>query len=78
VVGKNGKFGYINKEDVQITPLKYDEAIGFLWKWGEVRTGDKWGLVNTEGKEITPLMCDEIYGNEDPIVKLNGKYGFVG
>jgi hypothetical protein len=37
----------------------------------------KWGLVDRSGKEITPLIYDEIKGYQDPIVKLNGKYGYV-
>jgi hypothetical protein len=83
VVGKNGKFGYITQKGVQITPLKYDEAVQFDWTFddnsglGRVRIGEKWGRVNSEGKEATPLIYDEIYGQRDPIIKLNGKYGFI-
>jgi hypothetical protein len=77
VMGKNGKFGYVNRRDEEITPLKYDKAMRFDWDAGKVCINGKWGLVNKRGKEITPLIYDEIRGSQDPIVKLNGKYGYL-
>jgi hypothetical protein len=44
---------------------------------GKVCLNGKWGLVNMAGKEITPLIYDEIKWHQNPIVKLNGKYGYV-
>jgi hypothetical protein len=76
-VGKNGKFGYVNRRGKEITPLKYDKAMRFYWDVGKVCINGKWGLVNKRGKEITPLIYDEIRGHQDPIVKLNGKYGYL-
>jgi hypothetical protein len=77
VVGKNGKFGYIRQNGEEITPCKYDKAMRFYWDVGKVCINGKWGLVDISGKEITPLVYDEIKGPEDPIVKLNGKYGYI-
>ena len=77
VVGKDGKFGYINNKDVQITPLKYNHAMRFHWDVGKVMLDGKWGLINKQGKEITPPVYDEIFGHQDPIVRLGEKYGFV-
>jgi hypothetical protein len=77
VVGKNGKFGYIDHSGVEITPLKYDRAMRFYWNAGRVQLNGKWGLVNKQGKEITPPVYDEIKGHQDPIVRLGDKYGYV-
>ena len=77
VVGKDGKFGYINHRGKAITPLKYDRAKRFYWDVGKVQLNGKWGLVNKQGKEITPPVYDEIKGHQDPIVRIGDKYGFV-
>jgi hypothetical protein len=77
VAGKNGKFGYVGRNGKEITPLKYDKAMRFYWNIGRVCLNCKWGLVDRSGKEITPLIYDEIKGHQDPVVKLNGKYGYV-
>lgn len=77
VVGKEGKFGYIRHNGEEITPLKYDKVKRFYWDIGRVSIDGKWGIVDKSGKEITPLIYDEIKGLQDPIVKLNGKYGFI-
>ena len=77
VVGKNGKFGYINRRGVEITPLVYDRALRFYWDAGRVQLDGKWGLVNRQGKEIAPPVYDEIKGHQDPIVRVGDKYGFV-
>jgi hypothetical protein len=85
VVGRDGKFGYIK----ELTPLKYDKALRFYFgTLGRVCINGKWGLVDRSGKEITPLIYDEIDGEDTsiyswlwecfyPIVKLDGKYGFI-
>jgi len=77
VVGKNGKFGYINRRGRKITPLIYDRAKRFYWDVGRVQLNGKWGLVNLKGKEITPPIYDEIKGHQDPIVRLGERYGYV-
>ncbi|MDR0796668.1 MAG: WG repeat-containing protein [Tannerella sp.] len=77
VVGKNGKYGYINSRGKEITPLKYDRTMRFNWDVGRVQLDGKWGLVNKKGKEVTPPIYDEIKGHQDPIVRLGNKYGFI-
>jgi hypothetical protein len=77
VVGKDGKFGYVRQNGEEITPLKYDKVMRFYWDVGKVCINGKWGLVDMSGAAITPLIYDEIKGHQDPIVKLNGKYGYI-
>jgi hypothetical protein len=76
-VGKDGKFGYLRQDGKEITPLKYDKVMPFDWDIGRVCIDGKWGLVDVSGKEITPLIYDEIRQTHNPIVKLNGKYGYL-
>ena len=45
VVGKEGKFGYINRRGVEITPLKYDRAMTFFDGTGRVQLEGKWGVI---------------------------------
>ena len=81
VVGKDGKYGYINRQGVEITPLKYDSAGQFNGTFGWVQLDGKSGAVNRQGEEVIPLVYDEIF---DPIciapriVRIGDKYGFVG
>jgi hypothetical protein len=87
VVGKNGKFGYIAEKRVQITPLKYEEAVRFYYIWksdsylGRVRIGDKWGCIDIHGNEIIPLKYDELNISRDfrwfP-ARIGNKWGFIG
>jgi len=77
VVRRGDKFGYINREGVEITPLKYDRAMQFYYGTGRVQLGGKWGMINKRGKEITPLVYDELKGIKNPIVRLGDKYGFI-
>ena len=77
VVGKDNKYGYINRSGVEVTPLKYDRARSFGLYSARVQLHGKWGLVNNEGKEITPLVYDDMQGCDDPIVRLGNKFGYV-
>jgi hypothetical protein len=81
VKGKDGKFGYINSEGVEITPLKYDCAMPFRGNLGWVKLGRKWGFVDKQGKEIVPPVYNDIVNyfdwDYDPIVRIGKKYGYV-
>jgi len=77
VVGKDNKYGYINRSGVEVTPLRYDRAMSFGFYSARVQLHGKWGLVNKDGKEITPLVYDDIQGLDDPVVQLGNKFGYV-
>jgi hypothetical protein len=51
VVQKNGKYGYINREGVEVVPCVYDGAWGFSEGLARVRKNGKWGYINREGVE---------------------------
>ena len=79
IVGKDGKFGYVNRCGERITPLKYDGAAPFKRRFAKVQLNGKWGLINREGKETTPLIYDEIkkYHSVTVAVRLGNKYGYI-
>ena len=81
VVAKDGKFGYVNDEGVEITPLKYNHARTFRGNTGMVKLGRKWGLVDKQGKEVIPPVFNDIieyFGNAPAvIVRIGKKFGFL-
>ncbi|MDR1679717.1 MAG: WG repeat-containing protein [Prevotellaceae bacterium] len=81
----NGKWGFININGKEITPLKYDEVSDFNRHGiAKVKLNEKWGFIDKTGKEITQIKYDDIDLERRFInnigftkVKLNGKYGFI-
>lgn len=73
------KYGFINEEGKEITPLKYDYANSFSEGIAKVCVNKKWGFINKNGKEITPIKYDTVYTCKSGVarVKLNGKYGLI-
>jgi hypothetical protein len=78
VVGKNGKYGYINRKTGKLlTPLKYDHAETWTQIFvdllnenlgdndlAKVQLNGKWGCIDIRGNEIVPLTYDEIVINQ--------------
>lgn len=75
-----GKWGIINKDGQEITPLKYDE-INLFNKDGlaVVKLNNKYGVISQEGKEIIPITYNEVVLLGEGIikVKLNDKWGLI-
>ena len=51
-VGKDGKYGYINKKGEEVVKPKYDEVLNFREGLAGVQKGDKWGYINKKGEEV--------------------------
>ena len=54
-VGKDGKYGYINKKGEEVIKLKYDDAIFFSEGIASVREGDNWYIIDKKGKVIRKI-----------------------
>ena len=54
-VGKNGKWGHINKKGKVVTPIKYDYASDFSEGFAVVGKSEKYGYVNKKGKIVIPI-----------------------
>lgn len=79
-VEKNGKYGFINKQGVEITSFKYDEADSFNEEeFAKVKLNDKYGLIDKQGNEFTQIKYDTIGAFIEGFarVKLNNKFGFI-
>ena len=73
----NKKFGYINKEGVEIVAAKYDFASGFENGLASVELNEKWGFIDTHGKVAIPIEYEMAWGfhmNNRAAVKKNGKW----
>lgn len=56
--GYSLKYGYVNKSNKLVIPLKYEDANNFNEGMANVRIGQLWGYINTSGKEVVPLKYD--------------------
>jgi hypothetical protein len=52
VVKRNGKFGYVNKDNVCIIDLKFDEANPFKEGKARVKIGNSRHLINKSGQIV--------------------------
>lgn len=78
-VEKDGKWGFIDKDDKLVVALKYDEVKNYDGGYAAVSVNGKWGFVNLAGKEITPIKYDNVasFVNGFAEVKSNGKSGII-
>ena len=76
VCRKDGKYGFIDKQNNIVIPIEYDEVgCNYLWQdnksgndsieWNfeilmSVAKNNKWGFINKEGKEIVPCIYDKV------------------
>ena len=76
VCRKDGKYGFIDKQQKIIVPMVYDEVgCNFLWQENKsgndsvqwhysilmsVSKNNKWGFVNKSGTEIVPCIYDKV------------------
>lgn len=65
LVGKDGKWGFINTDGQEQIPLRYDDLNPFSEGLADVRLGGKWGFVNAEGKVVIPIKYEFVYPFED-------------
>lgn len=78
-VEKDGKWGFIDRDDKLVVALKYDEVKNYDGGYAAVSVNGKWGFVNLAGREITPIKYDNVasFVNGFAEVKSNGKSGIV-
>lgn len=63
-VQKNGKWGFINKNNKFVIPCQYSSVYS-TWYYGydgfiPVEKGNKWGIINQDGKIVIPFVLDDI------------------
>lgn len=76
----NNKYGLIDKNGKELTPIKYDWINGFCEGLANVTLGSLNGFIDQSGKELIPIKYEEVhYCYDDGLTaaKLNGKWGFI-
>jgi hypothetical protein len=51
-VQQNGKWGFVNKEGVEVVPPKYDDIDYFSNGFAKVQEGGKWGVIDEQGGHV--------------------------
>ena len=75
----NGKWGFINRQEDRVTPIKYDD----VWKFKEgravVKLYGRYGYVDRYGDEVIPSIYDDAWDFNEGVapVKLNGTFGYI-
>lgn len=74
-----GKYGFVNKKGVLVTPFMYDEVRTDEGRWPSVRYKGKWGRLDFELNTIFECTYDhELISSEGMIaICKNGKWGFM-
>jgi hypothetical protein len=54
----NEKWGFVNVDGNEITPLKYDDVGYFHEGKAHIKLNEKFGFVDLQGNEIIPLKYD--------------------
>lgn len=60
-IGENGKYGYKNKQSIEVVSPIYDKAYPFSGGFAIVEQGTKSGLIDSTGRELTPIKYKSIY-----------------
>lgn len=60
LAGKNGKYGYLDKNLEEKTEFIWDDATNFSQKIAAARSGDKWALINTKGEFLTEYIYTDV------------------
>ena len=80
VVEKDGKYGWINKNNKTIIPIKYDNICYFDGQeYTAVAINDKWGLINRIGQVVLGFNFDKLKGGDNGYwtYKIGARYGFI-
>ncbi len=76
---RDGKFGYINKEGIEITEFKYEDTNYFSEGLAPVKLKGKYGYINKNGKEVIDFKFDQAnpFTNGIAPVCINNKWGYI-
>lgn len=76
---RNGKYGFVDKQDNVIIPFIYDYASIFCEGLSRVEIGSRWGFIDKQGNIIVPFEYEDAWHYSEGIaaVKKGGKWGCV-
>lgn len=80
-VKKDGLWGYINEEGIEIIKPQYDDYCSFFCGVAAVRKNGKWGFINKQNDIVIPFEYEiseySSFNDEYAPVGKNNKFGFV-
>jgi len=76
---KNGLWGFINEEGLEMIEAVYEEVNYFSEGLAAVSRNDKYGYINKSGKVMIPFMWDdaEAFKNNCAVVSKENKFGLI-
>ena len=79
IVDSKGKWGYVDADDKEVIPCKYDYAYPFYKGFARVKLDNRWGLIDESGRGIIPCKYDFVNGFSEGLapLQLSGKYGYI-
>lgn len=80
LVGRNGKYGYLDKNGNIAIPIKYTIAKSFCEGFAEVSAkNDKWGFIDKNGNEIaaSKYLMTKPFSDGFAAVRLGDAWGFI-
>lgn len=79
-IKRNGKYGFININGVEVIPCMYDDAKDYMYGYAKVKRNGKWGCVSELCIEVVPCIYDDVviakgvHNVRDVAVKSKGKW----
>jgi hypothetical protein len=78
-LGENSKWGFINRQGIEVIAYKYDNVNPFRDDLASVELNNKWGFIDKNENVIIPFIYDNagVFKGGVTSVKQNDKYGFI-
>lgn len=81
----NDKYGFIDENGLDITPMKYNYVCDFNFNLAKVEINNKWGVVDYDGNELVECKYNDIIlpkyfipsENKPIIVRIDNKFGAI-
>jgi hypothetical protein len=79
VIGKGGRYGFIDDRGREIIKPQYDDAWFFVEGLARVRIRDKWGYIDKQNNVVIKPQYDDASDFQEGLayVKVDGNYGFI-
>jgi len=79
LVGKDKKYGYVDKAGSIIVPVEYNEGFTFNGGYAAVRKDSKWAYLDSTGKFITEFLYIDAQGFTEAMApaKKESGWGFI-
>ena len=77
--GKDGIYGYIDKDGNEIIPFEFEDALPFSQGLAPVKKEGMYGYIDKDGKEVIPFEFEDACSFSEGLapVKKDGMYGYI-